>query len=84
MADYDRQLKDEIPVFSSGGEKIEKGSALDVSSTFSETKIRGAKEIVGIIVLRCGCSWSLGVTCKGFEYPYICFSDTKRHCIGTC
>lgn len=51
MVDYDRQLKDEIPDFSKSKGKIEKGSSLDVSSTFSEIKVRGAKEILGIILL---------------------------------
>jgi NitT/TauT family transport system permease protein len=51
MVDYDKQLKDEIPDFKRSGEKIEKGSSLDVSSTFSETKIKGAREIIGIILL---------------------------------
>jgi hypothetical protein len=51
MIDYDKQLKDEVPDFNKKAEKVEKGSSLDVSSTFSAIKVRGAREIIGIILL---------------------------------
>jgi NitT/TauT family transport system permease protein len=51
MVDYDKQLEDEVPEFRKSQEKVEKGSSLDVSSTFSAIKVRGAKEIIGIVLL---------------------------------